>query len=134
MKWRVTCATLCRAARREVTAMRKMRVIGVGVSDESGRPWVRVASDATIEEQNQLLKLGQTSVGAVYGRIIGIPDDKAAALKPGDVLTCSEVSVKISKSVYTDKKTNLEKEGLDVAMFLSGKVSREAAPVAECDW
>jgi hypothetical protein len=111
--------------------MRSIKVIAVGISKSSNRPWVKGVSDASSEEQLAALKLGVDPKGALFGFIRGLPDSSAAKLVPGDTIS-GEFSAKVSPSSYeADGEVKLS---LDVVFFASGNISRQQATMAVCDW
>lgn len=110
--------------------MRTIRIFKTGI-DKNGKPFARGVADPTVEEQLQLLKVGSTA-NALFGLINGIPDASLAKLTVGDALSCETVGVSIKASTY--EKDGETKVGTDVAFYFSGKVTRSAAALAECDW
>jgi hypothetical protein len=111
--------------------MRSIKVISIGVSKTSGRPWVKAVIDANSDEQLAALKHGVDPRGSLFGFVRGLPDAAAAKLIPGDTLT-GEFSVKISPTSYESEGE--VKAAIDVALFASGNISRTQAVTAVCDW
>jgi hypothetical protein len=111
--------------------MRTIKIVSVGVSKSSNRPWVKGASDATADEQLASLKHGVDSKGALFGFVRGLPDAAAAKLLPGDILS-GTFDAKISPSTY--EKDGEVKASIDVTFFASGNISRSQATTATCDW
>jgi hypothetical protein len=113
------------------SVMRSIRVIAVGISKSSNRPWIKGVADANADEQLAALKLGVDPKGALFGFIRGLPDAAAARLTHGDTLT-GEFVAKISPTSYeSDGEVKL---ALDVTFFASGNISRTPAATAVCDW
>jgi len=117
---------------------RSIRVIGVGVAQTTGRPWVRGVVDFTELEGRQAYEMardmGAQIPPAAFGMVNGLPEQAAAKLKPGDVVTADEVTIRLSRDTFTDKVSGEERHGVSATIYVAGKASRTAAPVAECDW
>ena len=110
--------------------MRSVRVFKVGI-DRNGNPNIRVVVSATAEEQLALRDCGGRGTD-LYGTLFGLPREAAAKLLARDILLCETLTVSISSAEYT--KDGETKQGTDVTFNVSGNVSRNAAPVATCDW
>lgn len=121
--------------------MRIIRIIKTGVNAESGRTWLRGVTDMTTVEQTAMFQLAMSSKAqpapAAFGLINGIPDDKAKLLSVGDHLVTDDdnLTVRFSTSTFVPKGAEESVTGIDAHLTLGcGDVSREAAPVATCNW
>jgi hypothetical protein len=103
----------------------------------NGRPWAQGCADLSDAEQIAYIRAGGKATARATGIINGIPDDALSRLSVGDVIVTADDNLKVSVGTgkpYTDND-GVEHTGVDVRLaFGTGKVSRTAAPVAQCDW
>ena len=111
--------------------MRTLKIVAVGVSKSSNRPWVKGVSDATSDEQLVALKNSVDTKGALFGFVRGLPDAAAAKLVPGDILS-GAFDAKIVPATY--EKDGEVKASLDITFFASGNITRQQPATATCDW
>jgi hypothetical protein len=69
----------------------------------------------------------------IFGTVFGIPAQKAAMLAPQDVLTCETCVCTIEANDYTTKGGEL-RSGVNVTFNVAGKITRDAAASAVCEW
>jgi hypothetical protein len=111
--------------------MRAIRIVSIK-PDRNGVFRARGAAVATPEEQLLLRDLGSRDC-ELFGTIFGIPSAKATALSPQDVLSCETCHVTIEANTYVTKAGET-KSGVNVTFNVAGKVTRDAAAMAVCDW
>ena len=98
-----------------------------------GRPWAQGCIDLTDAESMSFIRAGGKPTSRVTGILNGLPDAAVGKLTVGDNLAASELTLGFASDTYKDEEGN-EKPSVNVNIRLAGKVSRVAAPVAECDW
>jgi len=115
--------------------MRSIRILKVG--ETNGKPWARGVVDFETPEMLAAMQAaasnGAKAPSAAFGLVSGLPDDAIARLVPGDVVTATEVTVRVRPDSYeTEDGTTVN--AVTCRIQVAGKASKTAAPTATCDW